>query len=192
MAFFDELGKKITQGGQVALQKTKDMADVARLNSMIADEEKRINNNYYQIGKLYASLHAADCEGDFVGMIQAIREAESKIADYRQQIQDIRGVKKCEKCGAEVDAGAAFCNACGAPMPVSAEGSEKNLSKCPSCGQMVPAGMRFCTNCGAPMQTVAQQQETLAEAVSPANTCPNCGSEISENTAFCTECGAKL
>ena len=32
MAFFDDIGKKITQTGQSALQKTKELADVTRLN----------------------------------------------------------------------------------------------------------------------------------------------------------------
>lgn len=40
MAFFDEIGKKITQTGQMAVQKTKNMADIAKLNASLSDEEK--------------------------------------------------------------------------------------------------------------------------------------------------------
>ena len=39
MSFFDDLGKKLSQAGQTAVQKTKEMADVAKLNSAISDEE---------------------------------------------------------------------------------------------------------------------------------------------------------
>ena len=105
MSFFDDLGKKLSQAGQTAVQKTKEMADIAKLNSAISDEEKRIDDNYLQIGKLYVSLHDAE------------HEAEGKIKGYRQQIKDIKGIVKCEKCGAEVSKDAAFCSACGAPMP---------------------------------------------------------------------------
>ena len=37
MAFFDEIGKKLSQTGQMAVQKTKEMADIAKLNSNISD-----------------------------------------------------------------------------------------------------------------------------------------------------------
>lgn len=40
MALFDQLGKKLAQTGQSAVKKTKDMAEVAKINSMISDEEK--------------------------------------------------------------------------------------------------------------------------------------------------------
>lgn len=118
MAFFDDLGKKLSQAGQTAVQKTKEMADIAKLNSAISDEEKRIDGSYLEIGKLYVSLHDAEHEADFDGLIAAIHESEGKIKDYQQQIKDIKGVVKCEKCGAEVPNNAAFCSSCGAPMPV--------------------------------------------------------------------------
>ena len=102
MALFDDFGKKLTNLGEKTLQKTKEMTDTARINSLISDEEKKINNAYLQIGKLYVSMHASDCENEFVGLITSIAECEQKIVDYRKQIQDIKGVKRCEKCGAEV------------------------------------------------------------------------------------------
>lgn len=117
MSFFDDLGKKISQVAQTAVQKTKEMADVAKLNSSISDEEKRINDNYLQIGKLYVSLHDAEHEADFDAFIAAIHESEGKIKGYQQQIKDIKGIVKCEKCGAEVSKDAAFCSSCGAPIP---------------------------------------------------------------------------
>lgn len=118
MAFFDDLGKKLSQAGQSAVQKTKEVADIARLNSAIYDEEKRIDSNYLEIGKLYVALHDAEHEADFGKLVSAIHESENKIRDYKHQIKDIKGVSVCEKCGAEVAVNSAFCSACGAPMPV--------------------------------------------------------------------------
>lgn len=118
MSFFDDLGKKLSQAGQTAAQKTKEIAEVAKLNSQISDEEKRINDLYLQLGKLYVSLHDESHEADFDGLIKSLHESENKVKECRQQIKDIKGVVVCEKCGAEVSNGAAFCSACGAPMPV--------------------------------------------------------------------------
>lgn len=129
MAFFDDLGKKITQAGQSAVQKTKEVADIARLNSAIYDEEKRIDSNYLEIGKLYVAMRDAEQEADFDRLVAAIHESEGKIRDLKHQIKDIKGVGVCEKCGAEVPANAAFCSACGAPMPAEApvtEAAEEN------------------------------------------------------------------
>lgn len=117
MAFFNDLGKKLSSAGQATMQKTKEMADIAKLNASIYEEEKKIKTNYSEIGKLYVSLHSEDCEENFASMIAAIRASEEAIVDLKKQIQDVKGVKRCEKCGAEVAVNAAFCNSCGAEMP---------------------------------------------------------------------------
>lgn len=199
MAFFDDLGKKISQAGQTAVQKTKGITDIARINGMISDEEKKVNNNYYQIGKLYVAIHRTDFESDFAGMVAAIKESETKIMNYKQQIQDIKGLVRCEKCGAEVASDAAFCSSCGSPMPKRAEPANNgNLTKCAGCGGMVDKNMRFCTSCGKPIANivnVANDTPTVIEDSSAehvTNKCPNCGVAINEGLAFCTECGTKL
>ena len=78
MAFFDKLSKTVTEVSQKTIAKAKELADTSRLNSMISEEEKVIANQYFQIGKLYVSVHKDDFEDDFAGMIGAIAEAEAK------------------------------------------------------------------------------------------------------------------
>ena len=124
MAFFDDLGRKLTQAGQTAVEKTKKVADIAKLNSYIYDEEKRIENNYREIGKLYVSLHGEEPEEELAGMITAIREAEEKICGFRRQITEIKGIVVCEKCGAEVPLNAVYCSSCGAAMPTGTPAEE--------------------------------------------------------------------
>ena len=210
MAFFDDLGRKLTSVSQTAVQKTKDVADIAKINSEISELERTVNNLYNQIGKLYVTKHAADCENEFSGMIGSLLEAEKKIADRRQKIQDIKGVIRCEKCGAEIPVGAAFCSACGASMPKNTEVSNENMEKCPSCGAMVPKGNRFCIVCGKPMQNETAQQQASGDAAdaAPRDTaaseqpddqqkaaykiCPACGAVNDSDCSFCIECGQKL
>ena len=209
MAFFDDLGRKLTSVSQSAVQKTKDVADIAKINSEISELERTVNNLYGQIGKLYVAKHAADYESDFAGMIASVIESERKIAECRQRIQDIKGVVRCEKCGADIPVGAAFCSYCGAPTPKStASSNTQNLEKCASCGAMIPQGTRFCTACGKPMlrdavpAALPDAQEAPEQVPSPSaeqapeaaseKICPSCGTSNEPDCAFCTECGHKL
>lgn len=213
MAFFDDLGKKITQAGQAVSQKTKDFTGVAKLNAAIADEEKKLQNTYAQIGRLYVSKHTNDCEPDFVGLISTIKDSEQNIINYRQQIQNIKGLVRCEKCGAEIANNISFCNACGAPVkPViptaPAAPANPNLITCAGCGQMVSKDLKFCTACGTPTAQAAPApvptpvaapvptpvaEPTVTAAEEPvAKRCVTCGADIPEGMAFCQECGTKV
>lgn len=162
MAFLDDIGKKIGMAGQTAAQKAMVMTDVARINADIAEEEKKMDNNYLQIGKLYVSLHAEDWEKEFDGMITAIRESEHRIKSYHERIQSIRGVVRCERCGAEVANTASFCNSCGAAMPRRVQAvSQEHVRTCSKCGARIDDDNRFCTVCGTPVTMTQQVEEQL-------------------------------
>ena len=188
MALWDSLSKKASETTAKAVQQAKMMSEVAKLNSLVSDEEKKINNNYYQIGKLYVAMHRDDYAEDFGGMITAIVESEQKIKEYRVQIQEVKGVVRCSNCGAEVPKGIAFCSACGNAMPQVEVVDMSKHEKCASCGAMVEKGMRFCTSCGKPM--TAPATNVSVEATKTA--CANCGAELEADVLFCTECGTKI
>lgn len=181
MAFFDEIGKKLSLTGQMAVQKTKEMADVAKLNSNISDEEKKISNAFYQIGQLYVELHGEDFDPDFEVLITQLKESQSNIESLKKQIQDIRGVKRCTTCGAEIPNNATFCSSCGTAVVQQKAVDAANLIKCTNCGKMIEKEMRFCTFCGS--EVVAQQIQSNEKK------CLFCGAVLESGVAFCTHCG---
>lgn len=116
MGFFDDFGKKVTDASQKAMQKTQEMSEMARLNSLISQNENKIKNAYGQIGQLFVELCRDDYRPEFAELMTTVIGLEQENDTYRKQLQDMKGVQRCEQCGAEIPKGAAFCNSCGAPV----------------------------------------------------------------------------
>jgi len=191
MAFFDNLGKKASETTAKAMQKAQELSEISRLNSLISDEEKKINAAYLEIGKLYVSVHSSDSEDNFSGMVAAVLEGTNKIAEYKKQIQNVKGIQRCEKCGAEVPKGVAFCSSCGAAMPKEEPVLPAGTIRCANCGALVKSDMRFCTSCGKPVEQPAPSADTPEEQAAE-KFCPSCGAKVEGDTTFCTKCGMKL
>lgn len=151
MAFFEQLGKRITDASQGVAQQTKNFADITRLNNSISEKEKRITQLYLTIGKNYYERHKEDLSSQEQQSIDQINVLSAEIAQCREEIKQIKGVTKCTVCGAEIPVNAAFCNACGAKVvPTEAASAVTNADAkiCPSCGAKVGKENGFCTNCG--------------------------------------------
>ena len=154
MALWENISKKTAQTTAKVAQQARVLSESNRLNGLIAEQEEKINETYFQLGKLYAAIHFEDYESDFAGMIQTIAEAQTKIAEYRAEIQKVRGVVRCENCGAEVQKGVAFCSTCGAQIPREDGLDPSQFVRCDGCGASVERGARFCTTCGKPMRQI--------------------------------------
>lgn len=195
MGLLDGIGKKVSDAGQKTLQKTREISDTARINALITEEEKKLDHTYCQIGKLYVSLYGNNCIEEFSGMVGAIEESEQKIKEYQKQIQNIKGIQRCEKCGAEITKGVLFCSACGTPVPRLPEANNlDDYIKCEKCGALINKEMRFCTACGAPvvknLPDVSAEQQDKVET--DEKICPNCGAKLAGDSIFCMDCGTKL
>jgi ribosomal protein L40E len=151
MAFLDSIGKKITSTTQNVVRGTKDLTDMARLNSLISGEQQQINNLYAQIGKLYYESEQHDAETALGKLCLAITACTERIAKHNEAILEIKGSRKCPKCGASIPLSSAFCGVCGSqfdpPQTVSDQPSEEKKF-CTNCGAAIAAGAAFCTSCG--------------------------------------------
>jgi len=206
MAFFDEVGKKISQTSQGVAQKTKNIAETMELNSKISDEEKNINNIFIQIGKTYYETYGASPDRPFIQLVGVINDSKSKIVSYAEQIKQIKGITRCPKCGGEVPYGATFCSSCGSPMNIASEVAQpisSDIIVCGNCGAQMSADSVFCINCGNKIErldVISQEIEltpiaeiqSITETEPEVLTCLSCGSQVSDDAAFCLNCGQKL
>ncbi|MBR0093234.1 MAG: zinc ribbon domain-containing protein [Lachnospiraceae bacterium] len=161
----DDLGKKLSEAGKSTLAKTREMSSVSKLNSAIRAEERTQESLFMQLGKEYYTLHEDAVGGDFADIVREIRESKERSAELAEQINEIRGIRICPECGAEVPLGAIFCNICGVKLPEyeAPEREGKQVTeRCPGCGREVHETDKFCLTCGTKIER--EEIETVEDA----------------------------
>ena len=199
MAFWSDLGKKISDTTQSVVEKTKISTDTMRLNGLISDEERNVQRIYAEIGRKYMELHGADGDPDFAGLMQEYQTSKAKMEEYRSQIRRNKHLLICAGCGAEIPETVLYCTRCGAENPVGKRLAEEQRQReeaeraareadlqaaavpqtepqpefCARCGQPRTAGAMFCTFCGAQfVPPVAAAPESPAPEAAPAPVAP--------------------
>jgi hypothetical protein len=117
MGMFDEIGKKLAKSGQDTVKKAKEFAEVTRINAQISEEQKALNGFFMQIGeKFFAAVADAPPE-EYAPLCERIVAGRRRIAELQLEVQKVKNVRLCPKCGAECAANLQFCGACGEPLP---------------------------------------------------------------------------
>lgn len=125
MAFnFDELTRKAKDVANKAADRTKDAAELVKINMAIAGEQKEIDKNYRAIGEWFASEYEGEIPDAVREAVEAVNAGKAKIAELEAskpvkeepagEAEEAPAGKKCPICGAESDS--KFCPQCGAPM----------------------------------------------------------------------------
>ena len=198
MAFFEDLGKKISQGSQDVIKKTNEMAAISRVNSRISAEEKELTQKYQQIGQRFYTEATKDADGaesisvelyqELMALCQGVSDSLRKIEDCKEEIIAIRNVKRCPKCGAECPNNAPFCSSCGQALPIPEVVGMASGRICPNCKKPLAADAIFCTGCG---QQVPAEEPAQAEEA-PGKFCSGCGKALPADALFCTGCGNRM
>lgn len=190
MAFFENIGKKLTDASQGVAAQTKNFVEVTRLNGVISEDEKKIEGLFAELGKAYYERHKEDPAAEELQNIEAVKELYDHIAQCREQIKQIKGIIKCPNCGADVPDEAQFCNVCGTKLEKEEQRKEEQEPVCPKCGVPVTEDMEFCTACGAKLSAEEETAPEAEDAKEPV--CPNCHKTVTQEAAYCPSCGARL
>lgn len=110
MAFIDDV-KKVTKS---IAQKTGDLMEISKLNLSISQEKDKIGRLYSEIGKAVYEKYKAGNDLGFGEKCASIAEIERKIDELQQKLCELKNVKKCPSCGAELSMDSAYCPKCGA------------------------------------------------------------------------------
>ncbi|MCR5663687.1 MAG: zinc ribbon domain-containing protein [Oscillospiraceae bacterium] len=147
MAFFDNLGKKLSEAGQNVSQQTRNMGDISRLNNLISEDRKLVSQHCCELGKAYYQAHRGDPGSEFASQVAEIGKLVAEIAEAEDSIRRLKGIVKCPGCGAELPIQSLFCPQCGRQLPPPPAPAPKE-DVCPTCGKPAPKGTVFCCYCG--------------------------------------------
>ncbi len=167
MAFFEALGKKISETSQEVVQKTKETAEILKINATLTDEESQLKKYYLELGKAYYESNKDACPEAHSALFTSIKESLERIAIYNDQINKVKGLFPCPNCGAALPSDALFCSSCGTKIekpeevvPVEPE-APADIKRCAKCGEPIHDEYAFCINCGTkveqPIEEVSEE-----------------------------------
>lgn len=116
MDFFQKIGNTLSNTGKDIAKKTKDISDISKLNHEITKNQEAIEKTYSKIGKLYFEKYSEVDNPDLKELCTEIKDANTKIAELKVGITNIKGFTNCPNCNAEVAITAAFCGSCGSKL----------------------------------------------------------------------------
>lgn len=85
-----EFGQKVANAAQIGINRSKQLAEIARLRAANHSEEAAIKRAYIEIGKLYYAEHGEAPEGAYVALCSRISKSRDVIQQNLSQIEDLK------------------------------------------------------------------------------------------------------
>ena len=168
MDFLNEFGKRFSSVARSVTEKSKEGAEVTRLNGELRAAEAALEQLFARFGRLcYGGGGGEEAET----LAVRIRAAELQVKELTEKRDAAREYKRCLSCGAVFPREAKFCSACGKRLPDEAPKPEPVAvgEYCPGCGALRENGEPRCPVCGAYYDAEPDApDETAPEAPAPA------------------------
>ena len=139
-------GEKFNKVTQSAINKSKEVAEVTRLNMEISTFNQNIKDLYFKAGEYVLESGLTFENAVLKGYYEQLETIRQNIADTQEKIREAKNITICPKCGAEVPRTSRFCDKCGTELIQSSEEEAVNL--CKNCGNPLEKDALFCGNCG--------------------------------------------
>lgn len=134
MAFFEELGRTLSDTGKEVATKAKALTENIQLKTQINAEKGKLEEAYAVIGKTFYEANQ-EPEEMYAKSYEAVRASRERIAALEIELTQNEGTRICAECGAIVPKDSIFCGKCGASVKETAEEPE------PSCEENLSTGM---------------------------------------------------
>jgi len=120
MDLFDKIKQKTSDAFDFTRDKAYNISEEIRIRGLISESKEKVSNSYKEIGKVvYENVkNEKDLSKEEVASFcEVIRQELENITKYENEILALKDIKKCVKCGAELDNNAEFCSKCGEKQP---------------------------------------------------------------------------
>ncbi|MDR1000179.1 MAG: zinc-ribbon domain-containing protein [Clostridiales bacterium] len=205
----DDIKNSLTKFARNVGRTSNELLKSTKLQLSLSNEEEELKRLYTEIGK---KVHEIYQYGGSLGKFfdekyKDIVQQEEKINDLRDQLNIVKGVKTCARCGAQMQRSVVFCPKCGAKVGedvesahASAEARETIASDYrPPVGRSLPSDFepeagRTSAASGSYPAVPAASGSGIADksAGKPApthKTCRHCGAKNELTAIYCLTCG---
>lgn len=131
MAFFEELGKTLSDTGKEVATKAKALTETIQLKTQISAEKTKLEEAYAVIGKQFYEANV-EPEEAYAKAYEAVRASRERIAALEIELTQSEGTRICAECGAKIPKNTFFCGKCGAPVkeaPQKADTEDENAEE---------------------------------------------------------------
>ncbi|BDF67398.1 hypothetical protein CE91St43_13700 [Oscillospiraceae bacterium] len=90
MAFFDTFKDKAMDLAQTGVAKSKQLAEIAKLNLANAGEEDNIKKAYIELGKLYYAERGMAPEAAYAALCEKVTAAKVNIEENKARIDELK------------------------------------------------------------------------------------------------------
>lgn len=143
-------GEKFSRATQAAISKSKEMAEVTRLNVEISTYTQNMKDLYTRIGEYVIEKGLLAEDEEVSNKRKEIETLQANIQFDTEKVNEIRNINICSNCGSEVSRSSKFCDKCGAEINRELLGkTAENRNVCKNCGAQLAEGTVFCGNCGS-------------------------------------------
>ena len=176
-----------------------DLLKSTKLSMSLSTEETNLKNLYFEIGK---KVHEIYMYGGSLGKFfdekfLELEACERKIAEIREQISVIKGVKNCPKCGKSVERSAEFCQKCGIRVELTSVASLPSEEHAGIVEQRANSDMgqvydELLPKADLPSPLSVALPEVIPQTEQLLRNCRVCNSKNDNTSKFCLSCGRIL
>ncbi len=151
MDFLNEFSKKVSSVARSVTEKSKESAELSRLNAELRQAQDALEKLYARYGKAcFAVRQGGDAE-EAEQLALRVRAAILQVEEAAARRDAAREMKRCAGCGMVHPKEARFCSGCGKRLPEELPKPEpvEPGAYCPGCGAKREDGELRCAVCGA-------------------------------------------
>lgn len=118
MSFWDDLQKNMNKTAQAGVKTTSKWLEIGKLNMALNAAKMDLSDLYERIGEMIYQNKIMDISHSQAvqELLHEVTRKKMKIKEIQAQINQVREIRACEQCGANLDETINYCPYCSAPQ----------------------------------------------------------------------------